>query len=158
MEQLGGIIELVRRLGTDTEKGIEGNENEIAARASTFGKNEFPVPESETWIGLFIGSFNDATLIILIVAAVVSLAVGLYEDLATGWIEGAAILISVVVVACVTATNDYNKEAQFKKLNAQKDDITVTVVRNGSVMSLNTKALVVGDLIKLNAGDKVPCH
>ena len=65
----------------------------------------------------------------MIVAAVVSLAVGLYEDLSKGWIEGAAILISVNVVAVVTATNDYNKEAQFKKLNSQKDDINVTVVR-----------------------------
>lgn len=40
----------------------------------------------------------------------VSLAVGLYESLATGWIEGSAILAAVVIVAVVTATNDYMKE------------------------------------------------
>ena len=74
---------------------------------------------------MFIESFEDATLIILIVSAVVSFAVGFYEDPAKGWIEGAAILAAVLIVAVVTACNNYSKEMQFRKLNAQKDDVKV---------------------------------
>jgi hypothetical protein len=49
---------------------------------------------------------------VLIVSAVVSLAVGLYESLSTGWIEGSAILVAVLIVAVVTATNNYMKEVR----------------------------------------------
>jgi Ca2+ transporting ATPase len=69
---------------------------------------------------MFIESFADTTLIVLIVSAVVSLAVGLYEDPDNGWIEGGAILFAVVLVALVTATNNFRKEAQFRKLNSVK--------------------------------------
>lgn len=51
--------------------------------------------------------------------------VGFYSDPAKGWIEGVAILCAVLVVAIVTATNDYSKDKQFRALNAVKEDVTV---------------------------------
>lgn len=111
-------------------------------RRELFGRNEFDEPERTSWLQMFLTSFEDTTLIVLIVAAVVSLAVGLYEDLSSGWIEGAAILFAVLLVAIVTATNDYRKEAQFRKLNAKKDDITIGVVRNNISININVKDLV----------------
>jgi len=62
---------------------------------------------------LFFESFNDTTLIVLITAAVISLVIGIAEDPRKGWIEGAAILLAVVVVAAVTATNNYSKEVSI---------------------------------------------
>lgn len=103
---------------------------------------QFPEPPSVSWWSLFCESFEDTTIIVLVVAAVVSLAIGMYEDPAKGWIEGAAILFAVFIVAIVTATNNYNKELQFRKLNAVKDDVTVSVVRDGKPSSVNVKDLV----------------
>ena len=103
---------------------------------------QFPEPESQSWFEMFIESFQDATLIVLIVAAVVSFVVGLIEDPAKGWIEGAAILFAVLVVAVVTATNNFNKESQFRKLNAVKDDVKVGVLRNGVATTIDVKKLV----------------
>jgi magnesium-transporting ATPase (P-type) len=91
---------------------------------------------------MFLESFTDATLIVLIVAAVVSLIVGMVEDPTKGWIEGAAILSAVLLVAVVTATNNYNKECQFRKLNAVKDDVKVGVLRNGVATTIDVKKLV----------------
>jgi len=54
-------------------------------------------------------ALQDKTLIMLIVAAVVSLALGLHENPATGWIEGTAIIVAVALVVSVGATNDYQK-------------------------------------------------
>jgi P-type Ca2+ transporter type 2C len=71
---------------------------------------QFETPDPQTWFALFVESFQDSTVIVLIVSAVVSLAVGLYESLSTGWIEGSAILVAVLIVAVVTATNNYMKE------------------------------------------------
>lgn len=115
-----------------------------------------PVPDPQTWMEMFIESFYDATVIILMVAAVVSLIVGLYEDPNKGWIEGTTILIAVVIVAAVTATNNYNKEAQFRQLNTVKDKIEVTVIRNGTIAIISTYDVVIGDIVCLNSGDKVP--
>jgi magnesium-transporting ATPase (P-type) len=103
---------------------------------------QFPEPESQSWLGMFLESFTDATLIVLIVAAVVSLIVGMVEDPTKGWIEGAAILSAVLLVAVVTATNNYNKECQFRKLNAVKDDVKVGVLRNGVATTIDVKKLV----------------
>ena len=64
------------------------------------------------------------------------------EDPAKGWIEGAAILFAVLIVAVVTATNNFEKESQFRKLNAVKDDVKVGVLRNGKATMLDVKKLV----------------
>lgn len=47
-----------------------------------------------------------------------------------GWIEGVAIWVAVLVVICVGAGNDWQKDRQFRKLNAQREAIHVKVVRN----------------------------
>lgn len=74
------------------------------------------------------------------VAAVVSLAVGLYEDIAQAeydaqgnkipgvkWVEGVAIIVAIVIVVMVGSVNDFQKERQFRKLNAKKEDRVVKV-------------------------------
>jgi len=97
---------------------------------------------------------------------VVSLAVGVYNDrrLAAngqapdgvgGWVEGVAILIAVLIVAVVTATNDFTKEQQFRALSDINDNVDVKVMRGGSVAQVSTLELVVGDVVVLDAGDKV---
>ena len=96
-----------------------------------------PEPEENTWWDMFVESFEDTTVLILMAAAVVSLVVGLYEDLQKGWIEGTTILMAVVIVAVVTACNNYNKEAQFRNLNAVKDQITISVIRNGVITQVS---------------------
>ena len=63
----------------------------------------------------------------------------------------------MLLVAVVTAVNNYRKESQFRKLNAVKDDITVGAIRDGLSVNVNVKELVVGDIVRLNAGDRVPC-
>ena len=149
LEALGGLGGLCESLKTDDRAGLSDAEAASGARIAWFGANRMPAPEEETWWELFVAAFDDATVIVLCVAAAVSLAVGLYDDPAKGWIEGAAILAAVLVVAVVTATNDYQKQIQFRALNAAKDDVPVKVVRGGRGAALSTLDLVVGDLVRL---------
>ncbi|CAM9687772.1 unnamed protein product, partial [Choristocarpus tenellus] len=155
LDDVGGPIGLAELLATDLSSGIPaGDDHE--KRASEFGRNWMPTPNPKTWIQLFFDSFDDTTLIILIVSAIVSLGVGFYGDPDKGWIEGAAILCAVLVVAVVTATNDYSKDKQFRALNSIKDDVKVQVVRAGEILEMSTRQLMVGDVILLEAGDKIP--
>jgi len=116
-------------------------------------------------------------LIILQVAAVVSLGLSFYkppeqkseddeslEGLAhdeheeeAGWIEGAAILISVAVVVIVTAFNDYTKEKQFRGLQSRiEGEHKFSVIRNGEVIQINVGEIVVGDICQVKYGDLLP--
>jgi magnesium-transporting ATPase (P-type) len=82
-------------LFTDGEKGIVDLAS-IAARRAVFGENSLPgAPRASFW-PLFLETFQDTTLKILIVAAMVSLASGMYDDPTVGYVEGLAILVAVV--------------------------------------------------------------
>lgn len=71
------------------------------------------------------------------------------------WIDGLAIWVAVFVVAFVGATNDYQKDQQFRKLNAQKEVFDVSVIRDGKEMLVKNTDLLVGDVLVLNTGDRV---
>lgn len=77
-------------------------------------------------------------------------------EYSTGWIEGAAILISVTVVVLVTATNNYSKALKFAELSAETSKRSCNVLRDGCKQTIDTTELVVGDVLFLNAGDLLP--
>lgn len=152
---LGGVEGLAAALNINIETGL----TDLQAHKSRekFGSNAFPDSPMESFISIFIGSFNDFTLIVLILAAFVSIAIETYENQKTGWIEGVAILIAVFIVGIVTSTNDYSKELQFRKLESTSLKAERTsVLRNGVIERINPVDLVVGDIIKLQSGDSIP--
>lgn len=156
LEKIGGLKGLLAGLETDALAGLPSDNATLLDRKAKFGENIFPTLKIKTWFELFMESFEDSTILILIGSAFLSLAIGLYEQRAGSWIEGSAILAAVLIVAVVTSTNNYFKEKQFQKLNAAKDDISIPTIRNGNVQHVNIKDLVVGDIVKLNAGDRIP--
>ena len=100
-------------------------------------------------------ALSDDVLQILILAATISLVIGLLQDPHEGWMEGAAILLAVFIVVCVTTTNEYFKQQQFIKLNASADHMQIAVIRGGKDLEVPVEDLVVGDLVYLKAGDIV---
>lgn len=105
---------------------------------------------------LVCDALEDTTLRILIVAAFVSLIVGMIEDPTDGWLEGVAILVAVVLVVTVTATNDYLKDKQFRKLSAKTAEVSCTVIRDGKEHEVSIYDIVVGDLMRVKTGMIIP--
>jgi magnesium-transporting ATPase (P-type) len=143
----------------------------------SFGENKVPDPPRKTYLELLIETFKDTTIIVLCVAAVLSLSLSFIhlkdagpcedfdpdnevkesEDSSSEFLEALAILVAVVIVSNVTALNDYSKEKQFRKLNeASRDTNIIQVIRGGKHEDLQTQDLVVGDVVLLTAGDKAP--
>ena len=100
-------------------------------------------------------ALQDITLIILEIAAIVSLGLSLYrpphdpsesedgfveeEEDEHGWIEGCAILIAVIIVVFVTAFNDWSKEKQFRGLQDRiEGEQTFNVIRGGTAQQVKT--------------------
>jgi len=134
-------------------------EDGMGARREAFGTNRFEYPPPKSYFRLLAGAFQDVTLIILCVAAVVSLTIGLAvqeEREHYGYVEGIAIIAVVVVVSNVQAGIDYSKEKKFRQLNSVRDNYTVCVVRSATVLAVPAETIVVGDVIRLMAGDKLP--
>ena len=154
----GGVEGLSKLLNVDLKTGLTSDEASSGwvARRGAFGSNIYPSPPAKSWCRLFIESFNDTTLIILLVAAAVSLVVGIIEDPEQGWIEGIVIYLACLIVSVVTATNDYEKDKQFRALKGESDDILVKVKRDGKQKSVSTFDINVGDIVILEAGDKIP--
>ena len=135
-------------------------------RKRIFKDNRLPVKKSVSIWRLFWNAFNDRILIILTVAAFISLALGVYEAVGqkrqpgepqpVDWVEGLAIMVAVVIVVLVTGLNDYRREKQFAALNAKKDDRQVKVIRSGKSTMISVFDVVVGDVLHLESGDSVP--
>lgn len=97
---------------------------------------------------------------ILLLAAFVALIVGIINDgIEHGWIEGSSIFFAVAVIALVNATNNYRNQMQFQELQAKQMDTQVVPVYRGSeteTITIPATELVVGDIIKVINGSKVP--
>jgi Ca2+-transporting ATPase len=98
-----------------------GNDTPFADRLRIFGRNQLPDRQRKGFLGLLWDAYNDKIMILLTVAAVISLSLGMYEALSGGsrvdWIEGVAICVTILLVTVVMAANDWQKERQFAQLS-----------------------------------------
>ena len=135
-------------------------------RKGVFNDNRLPDKKSLSIWKLFWNAFNDRVLIILTIAAVVSLALGVYEAVgqepapgegqSLDWVEGLAIEVAVVIVVLVTGLTDYRREKQFVALNAKKEDRQVKAIRSGKSILISIFDVMVGDVLHLESGDSIP--
>ncbi len=129
-------------------------------RRRVFRDNRLPEKKADGILVLIWRAYNDKILILLTIAAVVSLSLGIYETVSGGssvdWVEGVAICIAIIIVVSVGAANDFQKERQFLKLNKRKDDREVKVVRSGKSLQISVHDVTAGDVLHLEPGDAIP--
>uniref|UniRef100_A0A8C0LEL2 Calcium-transporting ATPase n=1 Tax=Canis lupus dingo TaxID=286419 RepID=A0A8C0LEL2_CANLU len=175
-ESYGDVSGICSRLKTSPNEGLSGNPADIERREAVFGKNFIPPKKPKTFLQLVWEALQDVTLIILEIAAIVSLGLSFYQppegdnalcgevsvgeeegEGETGWIEGAAILLSVVCVVLVTAFNDWSKEKQFRGLQSRiEQEQKFTVIRGGQVIQIPVADITVGDIAQVKYGDLLP--
>ncbi|KAJ6806605.1 calcium-transporting ATPase 8, plasma membrane-type-like [Iris pallida] len=157
LQEYGGVKGMANMLKTDLEKGIAGDDSDVLHRKNAFGANTYPRKKGRSfWVFLW-EAWQDLTLIILIFAAVVSLALGIAtEGIKEGWYDGGSIAFAVALVIFVTAISDYKQSLQFQNLNEEKRNIHMEVVRGGRRIEVSIFDIVVGDIIPLKIGDQVP--
>uniref|UniRef100_A0A4W6CBL3 Calcium-transporting ATPase n=1 Tax=Lates calcarifer TaxID=8187 RepID=A0A4W6CBL3_LATCA len=173
----GDVQGICRRLKTSPIEGLSGNPVDLEKRHTTFGKNFIPPKKPKTFLQLVWEALQDVTLIILEIAAIISLGLSFYHppggdseacgqvaggvedegEAQAGWIEGAAILFSVIIVVLVTAFNDWSKEKQFRGLQSRiEQEQKFTVIRKGQVIQIPVAEIVVGDIAQIKYGDLLP--
>ena len=137
----------------------------FSSRIGVYSDNRLPEKKGKSLLTLMWITYNDKVLILLSIAAVVSLAVGLYQTFGgehkdgeprVEWVEGVAIIVAIAIVVIVGSANDYQKERQFAKLNKRKQDRLVKVVRSGKTQEISVFDILAGDVVHLEPGDLVP--
>ncbi|KAK8630287.1 hypothetical protein V6N13_079085 [Hibiscus sabdariffa] len=157
LQEYGGVHGLSESLKTNLEKGIPGDDSDLQKRRNAFGSNTYPRKKGRSFWRFVWEACQDLTLMILVVAAVASLALGIKtEGIKEGWYDGGSIAFAVLLVIVVTAISDYKQSLQFQKLDEEKRNIHLEVVRGGRRVEISIYDIVVGDVVPLSIGDQVP--
>ncbi|KAH3672956.1 hypothetical protein WICPIJ_009965 [Wickerhamomyces pijperi] len=162
--------QLLTSLNTSASVGLPSTLPDLQQRVSHYGVNRLPQRKPKSFLTLAWEALQDKVLILLSVAAVISLALGLYETFGqppehdaqgnvlpkVDWVEGVAIIVAILVVVLVSAANDFQKERQFARLNTKKDSRDVVVLRSGDELMVSVYDLLVGDIIMIQTGEILP--
>ena len=145
------VNEVEQQLGTDLKKGLSSDE--VVKRQEKYGFNELKAAKKKTLLQRFLDQFKDFSIIVLIIAAIVSGAVGIANG------EGVTDTIIIMIVVIVNAIIGVSQEAKAEKsLEALQKltDHAAKVIRNENITVISAKELVPGDIVVLDTGDYIP--
>ncbi len=145
------IKEVEEELATNLEKGL--SKEEVKARQEKYGLNELKAASKKTLLQRFLDQFKDFSIIVLIIAAIVSGIVGIAEG--EGITDTIIILIVVLVNAIIGVSQEAKAEKSLEALQKLTDHAS-KVMRNGEVVVIPAKELVPGDIVVLDTGDYIP--
>lgn len=142
------LLDLEQKYNSSFEKGL--SDEQVKINQENYGKNVLEEKKKKPLIIKFLNEFKDPLIIILILAAIVSVVVDKNE-----WVESVIIMIVVLINAILGL---YQENKAEKSLDALKKmtSSSCKVLRNGSAMTIATSDLVVGDIIFVEAGDSIP--
>ncbi len=125
------------------------SEMQIEKNRWQFGENRLSEGKKKSLAVIFAEQFKDLLVIILIAASIISLA--------TGNIESALVILTVIILNAILGTVQYVKAE--KSLNSLKklSSPTAKVIRDGVQVEIDAQEIVAGDIVKVEAGDIVPC-
>ena len=132
-------------------KGLS-NEEVISSREK-FGKNLLTPPPSTPWWKMYLEKFKDPIIEILLIAAAISLVVGIIEG---SFIESIGIIIAILLATGVGFYMEFSSMQKFESLKSLSNSEPVKVFRNNCVTEVHKDELVVDDIVILSSGDEVP--
>jgi len=138
--------QVLKELNTDPHLGLA--EGEVKRRLEKYGYNELKKEEGISPFTLFINQFKNILIIILLIATALSALVGETFD-------AGLILVIVVFCAVLGFIQEYRAERALEALKKMLSP-TITVLRGGREEEIPSKELVPGDILLLEAGDKIP--
>jgi Ca2+-transporting ATPase len=134
------------------ESGLKTSQ--VAEFRQKFGINAMTPPVRDPLWKQYLEKFNDPIIKILLLAVTISLGVSLIQG--SGFLDTIGIIIAILLSTGISFFNEYRSSKEFDVLNAHRDDMAIKVLRDGHAVSVQSRDIVVGDLILLEAGDAIP--
>lgn len=129
------------------------NNEEVAASRKKYGTNAISNKKKNSFFKLFIETLADPIIKILLIALAIK-TIFLFHDF--DWFETIGIVIAILVASLISSISEYGSESAFERLQEESSKINCKVKRNNSIQSLPIDDIVVGDIVLLQSGDKIP--
>ena len=142
--------QILEEQSVDIKKGL--STEEVLERQGKYGLNELREKKKKSLLQMFLSQFNDFLVIILLIAAGISIVLGIIEH--EGTVDGIIILAIVIlnsVLGVVQEQRANNALAALKKMSSP----LAKVIRNGKAVEVKSNELTVGDIVLLETGDYV---
>ena len=142
--------EVEKELGTDCQKGL--NTNQVQEKVKKYGLNELQEKKKDSLLKKFLEQFKDFSIIVLIIAAIVSGVVGVAQG--EGFTDTIIILIVVLLNAVIGVAQESKAEKSLEALKKLSSHAS-KVIRNGKEQVIPARELVPGDVVVIETGDYV---
>ena len=129
------------------------SDKEVAESRQRHGENVLTPPERTSLWRLYIDKYNDPIIKILLVAATISLGLAVIEN---DFVEAIGIFLAIFFATTVGFYFERDAAKRFDELTALGEEQPVKVVRNGHVVEVPRREIVVDDIVVLGVGDEVP--
>lgn len=150
---LNGLAEKqeTKKAGEDRRRGL--NEAQVIESREKYGENLLRKKKRRSFLSCFVSNMSDPVIRVLLVA----LAVNLVAAFRGGNIyESIGIAVSVFLATFISTLSEYGGEAAFDSLQKENDKLLCRARRDGKTVQIQSREVVVGDLLLLRAGDKIP--
>lgn len=128
-------------------------EEQVRASRKEHGANTLSRKKRKSFFRQFLSSFGDPIIKILLAALAVNILF-LFQD--ADWFEAVGIAIAIFLATFISTLSEYGSESAFLELQRSAADITCRAQRAKGVAALPVAELVVGDLVLLQAGERIP--
>ncbi|XP_016973967.2 calcium-transporting ATPase sarcoplasmic/endoplasmic reticulum type isoform X3 [Drosophila rhopaloa] len=144
--------------GTDAERGL--TLDQIKTNQKKYGPNELPTEEGKSIWQLVLEQFDDLLVKILLLAAIISFVLALFEEheeTFTAFVEPLVILLILIANAVVGVWQERNAESAIEALKEYEPEMGKVVRQDKSgIQKVRAKEIVPGDLVEVSVGDKIP--
>lgn len=126
---------------------------EVLASRKKYGNNSLTSKKKKSFLRQFIETMGDPIIKILLIALAIK-TIFLFKDF--DWFETLGIIIAIFVSSFISTISEYGSEKAFSRLQEESSKIKCKVKRNAKLEEINIDDVVVGDIVRLETGDKIP--
>ena len=135
-------------------KELDGfTDKQVVSNRNKYGSNILTKNKKNSFIKLLIESLGDPIIKILLIALAIK-TLFLFKNF--DWFETIGIVVAIFLASFISSISEYGSEKAFEKLEEESSKIKCKVKRNGKLVSINIDEIVVGDIVYLSSGDKIP--
>lgn len=148
---------LILSLNTNSSVGM--TTDQVSQNKSKYGSNTLTREKPESLIKRVLGAASEPMILMLVMAGVIALIVNIIRATTGGdadFLECVGIFAAISLSVIITVVMEGKSAKAFETLSKISEDTLIKVLRNGDTIMMGQKDLVVGDIVLLSTGDKIP--
>jgi len=143
--------DFVKKERYDLRRGL--NKDEVRQSREKYGENRLSRKKRKSFLRSFFESFGDPMIKILLIALAINIIFLFHK---ADWFESIGIAVAILLATLVSTLSEYGSESAFEKLQEEASRISCRVKRWEGVTEIPMDQVVVGDIVLLQPGDKIP--